>query len=139
MSNHGTPQGTTNVIRSRRVASENGDRGQVKLHNGLPEGVSEGSEQAYRHPRTGEQRKYRMPLRIDRLPAQVKQAIIAARAGGETWKATAALASSAAGVSLSPSVCQRWYDLRVEQKDSAVPLLRKIISLLEQLLQAVRA
>jgi hypothetical protein len=99
-------------------------------------------KKVYRAPRTGERRKHRKPLRIDRLPAQVKSTIIEARAAGETWKNTAAMASAASGLRLSPSVVQRWHDLRVEQPRNTgdiAPLLREILDLLKSRLPAVQS
>jgi hypothetical protein len=97
----------------------------------------------YRKPLTGEKRKSRMPLRIDKLSAEVKRTIIDARAAGETWKETAAMASAASGLHLAPSVVQRWYDLRIEQPASEsgfpVHLLHKIVALLELILAEVRS
>ncbi|MFL6313886.1 MAG: hypothetical protein ACJ71W_17450 [Terriglobales bacterium] len=84
-----------------------------------------------------------MPLRIDKLPAEVKSAIIDARAEGRTWKETAHAASAIAGCTLHASMVQRWYDLRIEQPQndaSAIaPLLREIIDLLKSRLPAVNA
>lgn len=90
----------------------------------------------YRQPRTGEPRKHRHPLRIDRLPEAVKEVIIAARAAGETWKRIAEMASAAAGISLPRTTIQRWYDLRIEQQSTGAAL-REIIALLKSILQAV--
>jgi hypothetical protein len=93
----------------------------------------------YRHPRTGEKRRRRHPLLIDRLSQDVKDVIVAARAAGETWKHTAEMASAAAGKRLSQTSVQRWYDLRIEQpeREAAIPL-RRIVALLEDILSAVR-
>jgi len=116
----------------------------VTFQHGLPEGVSGGSDlplekkSTYRHPRSGEARKHRKPLSIDRLPATVKDAIIGARAAGETWKETARIASACAGMTLAPSTLQRWFDLRVQQPGEAVVLLRTIVRLLENILAEVR-
>jgi transcriptional regulator with XRE-family HTH domain len=93
----------------------------------------------YRSPRTGEKRQHRMPLRIDRLPAEVKDAIIDARAAGQTWRQAAEAASTKAGQRLSTSLVQRWYDLRVEQPSKDAISKDKIVSLLEEILLAVRA
>jgi hypothetical protein len=100
------------------------------------------SERGYRHPRTGEKRRNHVPLRIDRLSPEVREAIIAARSAGKTWAQTAADASSKAGERLAPATVQRWYDLRVAQPETNAPVaasLRKIVRLLEQILVAVRA
>jgi hypothetical protein len=105
--------------------------------------VAKSSREGYRHPRVGEKRQSRQPLRIDKLPAEVKSAIIAARAEGKTWKETAQAASAVAGMNLPTSMVQRWYDLRIEQpqNDASViaSLLREIIDLLKSRLPAVRA
>jgi hypothetical protein len=91
----------------------------------------------------GEPRRCRQPLRIDKLPAEVREAIITARSAGQTWKQTADAASAKAGIKLSPSLVQRWYDLRVEQPQhdaEAIGVsLRKVERLLEQVLAAVSA
>lgn len=108
--------------------------GSVKRHN-MPCDVSQG---VYRKPRTGEKRARRKPLRIDKLPAAVKDAIVAARNAGETWKETARIASACAGVKLAPSSVQRWHDIRIEQAGEANVLLRKIAALLECILEEVR-
>ncbi|HWF02271.1 MAG TPA: hypothetical protein VHA06_01215 [Candidatus Angelobacter sp.] len=96
-----------------------------------------------RHPRIGEKRKHRKPLRIDSLTADVKETIVAARCAGMTWAKTAEVASAKAGVRLSHSSVQRWHDLRIEQplKDAGdvAPLLREIIALLKSRLPAVNA
>ena len=92
---------------------------------------------SYRHPRTGQKRKQRKPLRIDRLSRGVKDAIIAARASGEAWGRVAEMASAAAGQNLSRTSVQRWYDLRIEQQ-SIGAALREIIELLKPILKAVQ-
>lgn len=96
----------------------------------------------YRAPRTGEKRKRRVHLRMDRLPPEVKDVIIEARRVGLTWKETARAASSKAGIHLAASTVQRWYDLRVEQPGndaSRAELQKQIIALLEETLKAVRS
>jgi hypothetical protein len=96
---------------------------------------------SYRHPRVGEKRQSRKPLRIDKLPAEVKAVIIESRATGMTWQETAEAASVKAGQRLSHTTVQRWYDLRVEQPQNGIgviaPLLREIIDLLKSRLPAV--
>jgi len=69
----------------------------------------------YRRPRTGEKRRTRQPLKMDRLPAEVRDAIQKARAAGKTWEETAESASKIAGQEISVGACYRWYDIRVEQ------------------------
>lgn len=94
------------------------------------------STKSYRRPRTRQPRQSQKPLRIDRLPQEVKDAIIAARASGETWKQISRMASAAAGLHLPPSSLQRWYDLRIEQQPTSLAL-REIIALLKSILKAV--
>jgi hypothetical protein len=80
-----------------------------------------------------------MPLRIDRLSAEVKTAIISARAEGKTWNQVAEIASQAAGTRLATTTVQRWYDLRVSQVEGQSACeLRRIVELLESILQVVR-
>lgn len=99
------------------------------------------AEEGYRKPRIGEKRTHRMPLRIDRLPAEVKAVIVESRAAGLSWIKTAEAASAKAGQHLAPTTVQRWHDLRIEQPQSTVaaivPLLREIIDLLKSRLPAV--
>jgi len=71
--------------------------------------------EGYQRPRTGEKRRTRQPLKMDRLPAEVRDAIQKARAEGKIWEEIAEIASKVAGTPLSDEVCRRWYDLRVEQ------------------------
>lgn len=98
------------------------------------------AENSYRAPRTGEPRRHTKPLKVDRLPAGVKETITKAREAGETWKRVSQLASAAAGTRVAPSTCQRWYDLRIDQpRNAGNVLLRKIVSLLEDIREAVRA
>lgn len=152
MSNNSTSERTTVANRSGRVGQATAHRPAVKRHNGL-RGASQAASQApkkensrkgrYRAPLTGQPRKQRKPLKIDRLPQSVKDAIVAAREAGETWAHAAQLASAAAGVPISASSAQRWHDLRIEQprrEEGAVPaLLRRMIKLLESIAEAVRA
>jgi hypothetical protein len=95
----------------------------------------------YRHPRTGQKRASRRPLWIDRLPQEVRDAIVAARAEGKTWKQIAQLASEKSRCTIPVTTVQRWYDLRIEQPSSGLgaiaPLLREIIELLKSRLPAV--
>jgi|SRR5581483_1068171 hypothetical protein len=72
-------------------------------------------KEGYRRPRTGEARKVRQPLRIDSLPQEVRDEILAARAAGKTWEETAERASQKAGERLPVMTVHRWYDLRVDQ------------------------
>jgi hypothetical protein len=80
-------------------------------------------------PGTGEKRKTRQPLKLDRLPREVHEEILAARAEGKTWseiedlsrefvpwsELAPALALQYPGRKLPRTTLQRWYDLRVEQ------------------------
>lgn len=91
----------------------------------------------YRHPRTGEKRRARHPLRIDRLSQDVKDVIIKARAAGESWEHIAAIASAAAGQKLPRTSVQRWHDLRIEQQTTG-EALREVIELLKSILSAVQ-
>ena len=100
--------------------------------------ASTSRKNGYRPPRTGELRKSRKPLRIDRLPQSVKDVIISARAAGETWQRTAEMASSAAGQRLPETTVQRWHDLRIDQQSMSAAL-REIIGLLKSILEAVRS
>ncbi len=78
----------------------------------------------YRRPRTGEKRRTRQPLKVDKLPQEVREAIQKARAAGATWAETAeAAAKVAARLKISfPSedAVRRWYDLRIEQVNREV-------------------
>lgn len=102
-----------------------------------------GTPTSRRMPRTGEPRKHRRILVIDRLPQGVKDEIVAARAASETWQITADRASAVAGRRLPRTSVQRWYDLRVEQpaKEAAMngASLTEVVSLLKQILSAVTA
>jgi hypothetical protein len=104
---------------------------------------TEGARKGYRPPRTGERRKCRMPLWIDKLPKEVRDEIIASREAGKTWKETAQIASAKAGRALPVTTMQRWYDLRIDQpKNDAAGIgasLREIIDLLKSILAAVKA
>lgn len=68
----------------------------------------------YRAPRTGEKRKTRQPLRIDKLPEETRADIQTRRAKGETWD------EIAEATKLPPTTLKRWYDLRVEQVNAEV-------------------
>jgi hypothetical protein len=74
----------------------------------------------YRRPRTGEPRQTRQPLRIDRLPEEIRQEIQRRRARGETWKEIEQASASFAGERLPMNTLSRWYDLRVEQVQKEV-------------------
>ena len=82
-----------------------------------------------RRPATGERRRVRQPLKIDRLPVEIHDRIRASRDQGMTWgeierdspswpqweKADAAALALFPGQRLPHSNLRRWYDLRVEQ------------------------
>jgi hypothetical protein len=164
MSNCSTTQRTMPVNRVRRVGPKNRDGGLVTFHGGLPDGVLSGSKDTtslfletqmsradalsaskrlrsgdgYRHPRSGEPRRQRKPLRIDRLAQDVRETIVAARETGKTWQQISSVASAKAGEYLAPSTIQRWHDLRVEQQKPSA-MLRRIVELLEGILEAVRS
>ena len=81
------------------------------------------------HPKSGERRRVRQPLRLDRLPLALRDRIRAERAGGHTWdeieraspqwpeweQATPEVLAAFPGRRLPHSNMQRWHDLRVEQ------------------------
>src|SRR5712691_10458429 len=68
----------------------------------------------YRPPRTGEKRKLRKVLRIDKLSETVRAEIQKRRAQGETWD------EIAEAIKLPASTLKRWYDIRVEQVQAEV-------------------
>lgn len=68
----------------------------------------------YRRPRTGEKRKTRQPLLIDKMSETVRAEIQTRRARGETWD------EIAEAVKLPSSTLKRWYDIRVEQVNAEV-------------------
>lgn len=73
----------------------------------------------YRRPRKGEKRQHDKPLKVDRLPLEVRDAIQKARAAGSTWQETTEAAAAAAAKlkveAPSEGAVRRWHDLRVEQ------------------------
>jgi hypothetical protein len=82
-----------------------------------------------RKPKTGEKRRARQPLKIDRLPAELRERIQAERAAGLTWEEIEDISSRFKEweqvpekvralfpeLKLPHTTLQRWYDLRVEQ------------------------
>jgi len=88
-----------------------------------------------KRPKTGEKRRTRQPLRIDRLPVEVREAIQQLRAQGKTWIEIEELSSLPLnkggfvnwdalptsvlelfpGLRIPHSNLHRWYDMRVEQ------------------------
>lgn len=69
----------------------------------------------YRRPRTGEPRKTRQSLAIDRMEQKVRDEILALRAQGKTWEEIESASVKFAGQRLPHTSLHRWYDLRVEQ------------------------
>ena len=81
------------------------------------------------HPKTGERRRKRQPLRLDRLPLALLDRIRAERAQGRTWdeieraspqwpeweQAAPEVLAGFPGRRLPHTNVQRWHDLRVEQ------------------------
>jgi hypothetical protein len=80
-------------------------------------------------PKTGEKRRTRQPLKMDKLPAELLDRVIAERAAGRTWeemeelsprfeewdKTSEAIRAQFPGLRLPRVTLQRWYDIRVEQ------------------------
>jgi hypothetical protein len=80
-------------------------------------------------PKTGEKRKTRQPLKIDKLPVEMRDAIQQLRAEGKTWQEIEEASVSFKGwdklslpvlelfpdMKIPRSSLHRWYDLRVEQ------------------------
>lgn len=80
-------------------------------------------------PKTGQKRKTRQPLKIDKLPMEMRDAIQRLRADGRTWEEIEELSPAFEGWDKLPlsvlelfpdmkiprSSLQRWYDIRVEQ------------------------
>lgn len=116
--------------------------------NTMPSGRSVNDSSHKSHPRIGERRLKRQPLKIDKLPTTVHQAICTLRKQGKTWleisDSSALLfspnwATDGGGFvewkSLSEEVLKafpgkripqtnllRWFDLRIEQR---IPLYEK--------------
>lgn len=78
----------------------------------------------YVRPRKGEKRQQDKPLKVDRLPAEVRDAIQKARVAGRTWaETTEAAAAAAAKLKVAPpseGAVRRWYDQRIEQVQKEV-------------------
>jgi len=75
----------------------------------------------YRRPRKGEKRAVDQPFKLDRLPQEVRDAILTARnQDGKTWEETAEIASKVAGRPISATSVRRWYDVRVAQVNAEV-------------------
>lgn len=78
----------------------------------------------YVRPRKGEKRQQDKPLKVDRLPAEVRDAIQKARVAGRTWaETTEAAAKAAAKLGVKPpseGAVRRWYDQRIEQVQKEV-------------------
>lgn len=82
-----------------------------------------------RKPRTGEPRKVKQPLKIDRLPGELREAIQSMRASGLTWVEIEDISPRMRewegvpeetrklfpGLRIPHSNLMRWWDLRIEQ------------------------
>ncbi len=80
-------------------------------------------------PKTGEKRKTRQPLKMDKLPSHLLDRVMAERSVGRTWeeiedlsprfeewqKTEDVVRANFPGLRLPHSTLQRWYDIRVEQ------------------------
>ncbi len=80
-------------------------------------------------PKTGQKRKTRQPLKIDKLPMEMRDRIQQLRAEGKTWEEIEELSASFPGWDKLPlnvlelfpdkriprSTLHRWYDIRVDQ------------------------
>jgi Protein of unknown function (DUF3486) len=80
-------------------------------------------------PKTGERRRTRQPLKIDKLPIELRDRIQVERAAGATWEEIEELSPTFdewkkvpgdaqqmfPGLKLPKSSLQRWWDLRVDQ------------------------
>jgi hypothetical protein len=80
-------------------------------------------------PKTGDKRKSRQPLKLDRAPELLRDRVMKERAAGRTWmeieemsprfeeweKTPAEIQTQFPGKRLPHSTLQRWHDLRVEQ------------------------
>jgi hypothetical protein len=80
-------------------------------------------------PKTGEKRRVRQPLKLDRVPELLRDRVLQERAAGRTWseieeisptfeewkKVPAEIQAQFPGLKLPHSTLQRWHDLRVEQ------------------------
>jgi hypothetical protein len=80
-------------------------------------------------PKTGEKRKVRQPLKMDRLPAELMDRVLQERAAGRTWmeiedmsprfdewkKADSKVIAKFPEMKLPHTTLLRWHDLRVEQ------------------------
>jgi hypothetical protein len=55
-------------------------------------------------------------LRLDRLPMEARDRIVALRAAGRAWAEIEELSEGFAGKRLPATTLARWYDLRVEQR-----------------------
>lgn len=80
-------------------------------------------------PKTGDKRKTRQPLKLDRAPELLRDRVMKERAAGRTWseieemsprfeeweKTAPEIRVQFPGLKLPHSTLQRWHDLRVEQ------------------------
>jgi hypothetical protein len=95
----------------------------------IPQGGAGETDRPRPHPKSGERRRARQPLRLDRLPLALLDRIRAERVNGRTWdeieraspqwpewdQATPEALALFPGRRLPHSNLQRWHDLRVEQ------------------------
>jgi hypothetical protein len=82
-----------------------------------------------KRPKTGERRRTRQPLKMDRVPELLRDRVMQERAAGRTWseieemspgfkeweKTPEEVRFQFPGLKLPHSTLQRWHDLRVEQ------------------------
>jgi hypothetical protein len=80
-------------------------------------------------PKTGEKRRTRQPLKMDKLPTELLDRVMKERAAGRTWseieelsprfeewdKTPETIRAQFPGLKLPHSTLTRWHDLRVEQ------------------------
>lgn len=80
-------------------------------------------------PKTGEKRRTRQPLKMDKLPMELLDRVMQERAAGRTWteieemsprfeewkKTEESIRAQFPGLKLPHTTLTRWYDLRVEQ------------------------
>jgi len=72
-----------------------------------------------KRPLTGEPRKTRQPFFINTLPRPTRERIRELRAEGKTWKEIEELSPTFSPKRLPHSTLQRWFDVNVEQKETA--------------------
>ena len=69
----------------------------------------------YKRPGTGEKRKVRQPLLINKLSIKTRERIKELRAEGKTWQEISDLSPKFSPQRLALSTLHRWFDLAVEQ------------------------